>query len=96
MRSTSITVAKNQLSALLDEVRAGETILITDRGRPVARLSPVIGSADPLGRARRLKRAGIVAPVRAEPPLERLARPAPSTGGRTAVAVLLEERATGR
>jgi prevent-host-death family protein len=32
--------AKNTLSALLDRVERGEEILITRRGKPVARLSP--------------------------------------------------------
>jgi prevent-host-death family protein len=41
MRRTSITDAKNNLSALIDRVRRGETVLICDRNRPVARLLPV-------------------------------------------------------
>ena len=41
MRSASVSDAKNRLSALLKEVAAGEEILITDRGVPVARLVPV-------------------------------------------------------
>jgi len=36
MRRTSISETKNQLSALIDRVRNGERILITDRNRPVA------------------------------------------------------------
>ena len=38
MKSASISDAKNGLSALLDEVRRGETVLITNHGRPVARI----------------------------------------------------------
>ncbi len=37
--------AKTQLSRLLDQVERGETIVITRRGKPVARLSPVQGSS---------------------------------------------------
>jgi len=33
--------AKNKLSALLDKVEAGEEIVITRRGRPVAKLVPM-------------------------------------------------------
>jgi prevent-host-death family protein len=33
--------AKTHLSRLLDQVERGETIVITRRGKPVARLSPV-------------------------------------------------------
>ena len=31
---------KNRLGSFLARVRAGETILITDRGRPIAKLTP--------------------------------------------------------
>ncbi|HQP94219.1 MAG TPA: type II toxin-antitoxin system prevent-host-death family antitoxin, partial [Thermoanaerobaculia bacterium] len=40
MTTVSISEAKNRLSALLDEVREGASVTITDRGRPVARLEP--------------------------------------------------------
>lgn len=38
---STISETKNNLSALLDRVRAGETITILDRDRPVARLVPI-------------------------------------------------------
>lgn len=41
MQRSSITEAKNNLSGLIDKVRSGETVLIFDRNRPVARLEPV-------------------------------------------------------
>lgn len=40
MREVGAFEAKTHLSALLDAVAAGETVLITKRGRPVARLVP--------------------------------------------------------
>ena len=40
MRKVSTSEAKTHLSALLDDVARGETIIITKRGRPVARLTP--------------------------------------------------------
>lgn len=48
MQRTSITEAKNNLSVLIDRVRRGETVLICDRNRPVARLQPV-GPGDASG-----------------------------------------------
>jgi prevent-host-death family protein len=39
--------AKTHLSDLLDRVEAGEEIVITRRGKPVARLVPVIVEATP-------------------------------------------------
>jgi len=44
--------AKNTLSLLLDRVEAGEEIVITRRGRPVARLVPPLAAQNP-ERARR-------------------------------------------
>jgi prevent-host-death family protein len=37
---------KAKLSAYLAAVQSGQEFLVTDRGRPVARLSPVRGGAD--------------------------------------------------
>jgi antitoxin (DNA-binding transcriptional repressor) of toxin-antitoxin stability system len=41
MKTASITETKNRLSALLDFVRRGESVLILDRRRPIVRLEPV-------------------------------------------------------
>lgn len=38
MKHASVSEAKNGLSALLDEVRRGETVLITNHGKPMARI----------------------------------------------------------
>jgi antitoxin (DNA-binding transcriptional repressor) of toxin-antitoxin stability system len=79
-------------------VRGGESVLIVDRGIPVARLESAV-SADPegTGRIARLERAGIVRPARTPPASDLLsaAPPAP-TGGGSAVEALLEERRSGR
>jgi len=50
---------KNRLSAHLDRVKGGEQILVTEHGRPVARLSPVGADID---RMTALVDAGIVRP----------------------------------
>lgn len=60
MNTATITEAKNRLSALIDRVRSGESILILDRGVPVARLEPVAAFPDSTGRLRRLERAGVI------------------------------------
>jgi prevent-host-death family protein len=92
-----LTEAKNRLSALVDQVRAGETIVITERGRPVARLEPIVTMDDPAGRKARLERAGIVSIGRARPPLELLRSSPPSIAtGASAVEALLAERRDAR
>jgi prevent-host-death family protein len=95
MNTATITEAKNKLSALIDRVKGGESILILDRGVPVARLEPVSAYADPTGRLSRLERAGVIRIGVAPPPLELLRTPAPSLapGGSSAQTVLRERRA---
>jgi prevent-host-death family protein len=41
MRTAGVREARQNLTALLDDVRKGREVVITDRGRPVARLAPV-------------------------------------------------------
>ena len=41
MRSAGIREARQDLTRLLDDVRKGREVVITERGRPVARLVPV-------------------------------------------------------
>ena len=97
MGTTTITEAKNRLSALIDRVQAGESIVILERGRPVARLEPIVGYDDPTGRLARLERAGLIKVGTGAPPLERLRRPAPKLPpGVSVVEALIEERRSGR
>ena len=97
MKTATITQAKNQLSALIDQVQAGETIVILERGRPVARLEPVAGHDDPGGRLARLERAGIIRIGKGAPPLELIRSPAPKLGpGSSLVEAVIEERRSGR
>jgi prevent-host-death family protein len=41
MRTAGVREARQDLTALLEDVRNGREVTITDRGRPVARLVPV-------------------------------------------------------
>lgn len=45
MKSAGIREARQNLSALLEEVKRGREIMITDRGRAVARLVPPSSAA---------------------------------------------------
>ncbi len=47
MREVGAFEAKNRLGQLLDWVEAGEEVIITRRGRVVARLVPPLSAADP-------------------------------------------------
>lgn len=99
MKTASISQAKNQLSALIDAVRHGETVIITDRDRPVARLAPISptekvedeAALEPLVRAGIIRRGNPRAVARI------LATPPPKLGpGISVLDALLEERRHGR
>jgi prevent-host-death family protein len=97
MTRVSITELKAKLSEHLAAVRAGEEVIVTDRGRPVARLGPVEGEREMESRLTSLVRAG-----RLRPPTttrldvaELIAGAADDPDG-LALASLLEERRTGR
>ena len=98
MKRATLTDTKNNLSALVDQVQHGETILILDRGRPVARLESVVGAGDdPEGRLARLERQGLLR--RASAPLPRevlMAKPPRAAGGASVLEALLADRREGR
>ncbi|MBA3640982.1 MAG: type II toxin-antitoxin system prevent-host-death family antitoxin [Acidobacteriota bacterium] len=41
MRKAGVREARQDLTGLLDDVRRGREVVITERGRPVARLVPI-------------------------------------------------------
>jgi antitoxin (DNA-binding transcriptional repressor) of toxin-antitoxin stability system len=99
MKKTSITEAKNTLSALIDGLKSGSPVLIMDRGRPVARLEPITadGGPDWEGRLARLVRDGTVRPGRAPLPKSLFTdQPPRPKKGASAVKALIEERREGR
>ena len=87
---------KTSLSEFLLGVKNGEEVLVTERGRPVARLVPAFG-AEPAGdRKKRLVRAGILreGSARLDPALLKPS-PVADPEGKT-LRGLLEERRSGR
>ena len=46
MKTAAVSELKARLSEYLNQVKAGMEVLITDRGRPVARLVPVSRTKD--------------------------------------------------
>ena len=94
MNMSTISETKNNLSALLDRVRAGETITILGRDRPVARLVP-IREADDADLAE-LARRGLVR-VGSSADLSAIIEVAgPALQGGDILAALLAEREEGR
>jgi prevent-host-death family protein len=97
MKTATITEVKNGLSALIDRVRAGETIVVTDRGIPVARIEPAVPDSNASGRVLRLERAGVIRSGHLPPPVDLLRTPPPTLReGASGVAALLDDRRFGR
>jgi prevent-host-death family protein len=94
MKRVSISELKNQLSAYLQSVRAGESVVVYDRSRPVARIDRVADEDDD-DRIVQLQRAGLLSPPVDPMPLELLRGAAPRAGT-SVLDALLEEREEGR
>jgi prevent-host-death family protein len=98
MKTASVSETKNNLSAILRQVREGESYLIVDRGTPVARLDPVTNEekGDDQRRAD-LERRGILRRGRGKVRKEIFETPPPTLPKNLSVlALLLDERENGR
>lgn len=47
MREVGVRVLREQLSRVLAEVEAGEAVLVTNHGEPIARIEPIRAAAPP-------------------------------------------------
>lgn len=95
IKTTSISELKAKLSAFLDIVRQGDEVLVTDRGRLIARLAPVKGGRLEESRRDLLLRSGRLRAPAATLPKDfwKRARPADAKG--RSLAALLDEREAG-
>ena len=100
MKTATITETKNGLSALLGEVQRGETIVVLDRDRPVARIDAIDTDCCSVSalRMQRLIRDGVLLAPRRGSGVGALldSEPVTMSGGKSAVEALIEERESGR
>ncbi len=96
MKTASISQTKNQLRALIDQVRQRESIIITDHDRPVAKLVPAQAEKgqEAAGALAQLERKGIIR--RGNGTTHRLAPPLKARGGASALGALIEYREQSR
>lgn len=97
MKSASVSRLKASLSAYLEMVKTGEDIVVTDRGRAVAKLVPFPGADLALPpHLEALRDAGLLVPGSGSLPAGfwKLDRPEDPTGG--ALAALLADREESR
>lgn len=96
MKRASVSELKASLSAYLVGVKNGEEVLVTERGRPIARLIPAHAVDRASDRLERLIRAGVVRAPSGKLSKDLLeASPVRDPGGKT-VEALIEERRSGR
>jgi prevent-host-death family protein len=93
MLVTSIAALKASLSELLAGVKAGGEVVVTDRGRPVARIVPYEPGGAELDD---LVRTGLVRRSQSHLPPGFWTEPRPADPGGLLLQALLEERETGR
>lgn len=88
---------KAHLSQYLDRVRAGQEVVVTDRGRPVAKLVPIGRAQAKESRRERLLRDGVL--ISGQGRLRRSLRTPPEGEARVGegvLAALIDERRQGR
>ena len=96
MKSVPIAILKAKLSEHLDAVKAGEEIVVTERGEPIARLLPIAQEESMEVRMVRLVAAGLVRPPLKPLPDEFWTMPRPDDPDDLILKALLEDREGGR
>ncbi|MGQ9655262.1 MAG: type II toxin-antitoxin system Phd/YefM family antitoxin [Thermodesulfobacteriota bacterium] len=96
MKTAAITELKARLSEYISQVKAGAEIIVTERGRPVARLVPVRTKKAVRDSLASMERQGIIKLGSGRLPdgFWEMARPVDPQGA--VLGALLEERGQGR
>ena len=93
---TSVTNLKAKLSAHLAQVKLGEEFLVTDRGKPVARLVPFSEQASDCETLDLIRRGIAQAPQKNDSLRTFLEEHRPAQSRESVLEALLDERADGR
>ncbi len=95
MQKATISELRKHLSAYLEKMRAGESVLILDRNRPVARLVGVAAQSPADDRIARLESEGLLRRALGPTPKELLEEP-PAKPGKSVLEALIEGRRSDR
>ena len=97
MKSVAVSKLKASLSRYLSQVKAGDEILITEHGKPVAKIIPLSQRKDEISTALLvLERAGLVKTGTGNIPKTFWTRPRPEDKKNRARTMLRQEREEGR
>lgn len=92
MRTVNIADLKNNLSAHLERVRAGEELLVKDRNRPIARLVPLAAGENVDAEEMEMAAAGLIRLPTSDLPASFWKMPAPGVSLEDAVSAVISER----
>ncbi len=97
MKTAAVTELKSLLSRYLSKVKAGEEVIITDRGKPVAKLIPISRTDMEIpAHLMALERAGLARIGKTSLPKGFWSMPRPRDKQGRALQNLLQEREVGR
>jgi prevent-host-death family protein len=92
----SVTELKSRLSEHIRRVKGGEEVIVTERGRAVAVLSPIPPSESGQAELDALVESGLVRPAKRRPDEDFWGLPRGSDSSGAVLAALLRERREGR
>jgi prevent-host-death family protein len=96
MKTAAVSELKARLSEFLGQVKAGSEVLITDRGKPVARLIPISGSSMGKESLSALEKQGLIKIGPGKLPKSFWKMPRAEDHEDLVLKALLEEREEGR
>jgi len=96
MKSTAISELKAHLSDFLNQVKSGTEVLVTDRGKPVARIIPVSGKRRPRSSLMKMEKQGLIKLGSGKLPRDFWAVERPKDPHSLVLKALLEDRESGR
>jgi len=96
VKTAAVSELKARLSKYLNSVKAGEEVVITRRGNPVARLLPISREKPRRSAIVSLERRGLIRLGSGKLPKDFWRIPKPKDPGGSVLKALLEERAKGR
>lgn len=96
MKTTAISELKASLSEYLRRVKAGNEVIVTERGKPVAKIVPIAGSESMPQHLREMEKEGLISLGTGKLPRDFWKLPRPKDPKGRVLKALLEEREEGR
>jgi prevent-host-death family protein len=96
MKIAAVSKLKAYLSDYLNQVKAGHEVLITDRGKPVARLVPISRTKSTRESLVRMEKQGLIKLGSGKLPKDFWSMPRPEDPQGLVLKALLQEREEGR